>query len=92
MSMPSTSQSLGYTLLEFHERLHDLDAGQAIGRAPSGRVSELAAYRDPEIYFEAIDAETLSGGDLLHEVQTALKAPLREVHPELFVYDAEVAP
>jgi hypothetical protein len=65
--MSSTSASAAYTIIGFHRKPHGLYLGEATVRAPSGTIREVSVYSDRGIYFGAIDAETLSIGNLLHE-------------------------
>jgi hypothetical protein len=90
--MPNTHTSSAYTLIAFRKNPHGLYLGEATVRAPSGTIREVSVYSDRGIYFGAVDAETLSIGNLLHETQIALRVALREVHPELFLEeDGEAA-
>jgi hypothetical protein len=89
--MSNTPTSATYTLIGFHQKPHGPYLGEATVRAPSGTIREVSVYSDRGIYFGAIDPETLSPGNLLHETQVALREALREVHPELFVDEDEEA-
>jgi hypothetical protein len=90
--MSNTPTSAAYALIGFHRKPHGLYLGEATVRAPSGTIRKVSVYSDRAIYFGAIDPETLSPGNLLHEKQVALREALRDVHPELFLEEDEGAP
>lgn len=78
--------SSAYTVIAFREQRHGHHLGSATVRTPSGAVRQIAVYNDHgSIYFDADDGETFSIGALWAATQTALRAGLRAVAPEVFV-------
>ena len=92
--MPAPRQTGEFELRLLHKSRRRPYIGQASYDMPSGDIRQVAVYcHHGQIYFAAAagDEELFTAGGLEREVQCALRAALREVHPELFVEVEEEA-
>jgi hypothetical protein len=88
--MSNPPPSSGYELIAFYDRPHGLHLGIALVRQPDGNTCSLDVYRDVDGLPYCSDAEALSVGNPWHQVQTALRAELRQRHPEFFLSNVDV--